>query len=266
MEVSMYAKEEKFLQQVVKQAYKHIIQKHTFEVSAKGEKDLVTTLDLATETFIIEQLKKHFPNDYIVSEEFHSTSQLQGRCWVIDPIDGTLSFANNIRDWCIQMAFVHNGAVQASVIFIPTSKELYFASNQGAFCNGKPIHVQSNVEPENALFYMGNVNVKYKNMNTCACMFQQKLSEQIMRTRNLGSAGCEFALVAHGKAHGYILFADNMWDYLPGMFLCEKAGGVSLHTTMLHNPIHISLANQKLANLVQKLITESEKIYKNNKK
>ena len=119
-------KELKFLIDIVKEASKLITEE--FEVKAKDNKgDLVTNFDFEVEQFMINEIKKAYPNFNIVSEEFNSNEGLTDNCFTIDPIDGTVNFANNIPLWGIQVACVKNGKTVAAVIYLVKLDELYYA-------------------------------------------------------------------------------------------------------------------------------------------
>ena len=117
-----------YLIDVAKEASKLITS--DFEVKAKGDKgDLVTNFDLEVEDFIITKLKDKYPNFDVVSEEYNSEQALTENCFVVDPIDGTINFANNIPIWAIQVAMIKNNEVTAAVIYSPKLDELYCADN-----------------------------------------------------------------------------------------------------------------------------------------
>ena len=75
----------------------------------KGSDDLVTTIDIAFEENIITQLKALYPNIDILSEETHFTQPKQNTYFTIDPLDGTVNFANHLPLYGIQLAFVEKG-------------------------------------------------------------------------------------------------------------------------------------------------------------
>lgn len=253
----MFEREECFIKNIVKKAYSKIIKNHNMEVSDKGEKDLVTNLDLATENFIINNIKKQFPNDYIVSEEFNSLAELKDRCWVIDPIDGTVNFTRKTNDWCIQMAFVCDGEVKTSVIYVPSRDELFFASSKGAFCNGKPIKVNSNVEIDRSIVAHGQVSKKYLKIKDEVVEVLRHMSDKIMKLRNYGSSGIEYSYVACGKCDGEMIFSNNMWDYLPGEFICKQAGGFVLSAKIKKMEVHAVFATKELCEEYEKAIKNS---------
>ena len=87
-----------FLKRIVKEAEKIAEQK--YEVHAKDDEgDLVTNLDLEIEKYLISEINKNYPDFDIVSEEFNTENKLTDNCFIIDPIDGTINFANGLPLW-----------------------------------------------------------------------------------------------------------------------------------------------------------------------
>ncbi|MBO4880642.1 MAG: hypothetical protein J5555_03070, partial [Firmicutes bacterium] len=113
-----------------------------FEVNAKDDDgDLVTNFDYEIEKCLIDKLRSRYPGFSIVSEEYNADEALTDDCFTIDPIDGTVNFANRIPLWGIQIACIRDGKPCASVIFLPKMDELYCADETGAFLNGERIRV-----------------------------------------------------------------------------------------------------------------------------
>lgn len=132
----------KFLIDVVKGA--SLLITDEFEINAKGEDgDLITNFDLEIEKYIIEKIKQNYPEFSIVSEEYNSEKELTDNCFTVDPIDGTINFANGLPLWGIQIACIRNKKTCAAVIYMPKINELYYADESGAYMNGKPIKVNS---------------------------------------------------------------------------------------------------------------------------
>lgn len=127
-------KEIDFLKKTVLEANK--ISNNPFKVRNKNsENDLVTNLDLEIEKFLIDEIGKEYPNFDIVSEEYNTNNQITDNCFIIDPIDGTINFANNLPLWGIQVACVKNGKTIVSVISLPRINEFYYADETGAYLN-----------------------------------------------------------------------------------------------------------------------------------
>src|SRR5512136_1874896 len=67
----------------------------------KGEFDLVTQADLASEKLVLERLRTRFPSHAIVAEESGAHRTGSEFCWYIDPLDGTTNFAHGFPMFCV---------------------------------------------------------------------------------------------------------------------------------------------------------------------
>ncbi|MBP3431936.1 MAG: inositol monophosphatase [Clostridia bacterium] len=217
------AKELKFLIKLVKKASKLI--KDDFEVKSKDDKgDLVTNLDYAIEKFMIERMKKTYPDFEIVSEEFNTSAALSKNCFVIDPIDGTINFAHHFPFWGIQVACVKDGETVAAVIYLPKLRELFYADESGAFLNGKKISV-SDLAPERCV-YTGDWkrNLEFVDGN----------GKILTHTRGTGSMCVNYAFVACGRLGCAVFRKSNPWDYVPGMYIAKQAGAATYDSKNMH--------------------------------
>ena len=96
-----------FLKRITFEAAK--ISENSFEVKTKGgENDLVTSLDLEIENYLINEIKNNYPDFDIVSEEFNTNGEVTDNCFIIDPIDGTVNFKNNIDMHGTQICLTYN--------------------------------------------------------------------------------------------------------------------------------------------------------------
>ena len=206
-------KEIDFLKDIVKKA-NELTNKH-FEVKNKdAENDLVTNLDEEIEEFLIGEIKKNYPLFDIVSEEFNTNNKITDNCFIIDPIDGTINFANNLPLWGIQVACVKNGKTIASVISLPRINEFYYADETGSYLNDKKININE-VPIKNALYSIdGN--------NNLPCM--QRMRKYSSNRRNYGGVCVSLAFTAAGRIHGAVYRSNKPWDYEPGLFICKQAG------------------------------------------
>lgn len=216
-------KELEFLIDIVKKAEE--ISKEAFTVKIKGgESDLVTNLDVKIEEFLIAQIKKNYPEFDIVSEEKNCNKTVSENCFIIDPIDGTINFANNLPLWAIQVACVKDGETVASVINMPRIKEFYYADKSGAYLNGEKISVKE-VPIKNSLYAIdGNNNLQ-------AMLRMRKHSSN---RRNFGGVCVSMAFTAAGRIHGAVFRSDKPWDYAPGLFLVKMAGGAIMNIPGFH--------------------------------
>lgn len=216
-------KEIDFLKEIVLKA--NDISNDSFEINNKGAKnDLVTNLDLKIEKFLIDEIKREYPDFDIVSEEYNTNNQVTDNCFIIDPIDGTINFANNLPLWGIQIACVKNGKTIASVISLPRINEFYYADETGAYLNDKMIKVNE-VPIKNTLYAIdGN--------NNLPCM--QRMRKYSSNRRNFGGVCVSMAFIASGRIHGAVFRSDKPWDYEPGLFLCKMAGASICNKSGFH--------------------------------
>ena len=226
-----------FLKRIVMEAEK--ISEKSFDVHAKGEEsDLVTNLDLEIEKYLIGKIKEEYPDFDIVSEEFNTDCKVTNNCFIIDPIDGTINFANKLPLWGIQIACRKNGETIASVIDIPRINEFYCADSTGAYLNGKKISINE-VPIKNTLYAIdGNNNLPS----------MQRMRKYSSNRRNFGAVCVSMAFVACGRIHGAVFRSDKPWDYEPGLFICKMAGA----KTKSINGFHAAAMNQEYLDILEK--------------
>lgn len=213
----------KFLIEVVKGA--SCLINDEFEINAKGANgDLVTNFDFEIEKYIIERIKQNYPDFSIVSEEYNNENGLADNCFTVDPIDGTINFAHNIPLWGIQVACIRNKKTCAAVIYLPKLDELYYADENGAFMNGELISV-NNLDTSKGLYTIDGPG---------KILSQAKMQKISSHCRDFYCAAVDFAWVACGRLSATNFVWDTLWDYIPGEFIVEKAGGVTYNNTKMH--------------------------------
>lgn len=229
-----------------------------FVIEAKDERgDLVTSFDYQIERFIIDNVKERWPDYNIISEEFNPTGKLSDNCIVIDPIDGTINFAHGLPLWGIQAALVENGLPAVSVIYLPRLNELYYANNDGAYLCTGPV--------EQTLLFAGQTNLldihTFRKISVSDTPHDRALYlveggnkfaalERLDKTSRHFRYFCCTALghawVASGRVGGFILRKDSPWDYIPGQYLVQQAGGV-----VINQPgRHVAANSEELAQLL----------------
>lgn len=227
-----------FLKRIVKEAEK--ISRKNREVHEKDDKgDLVTNLDLEIEKYLINEIKNHYPDFDIVSEEYNTDGKVTDNCFIIDPIDGTVNFANGLPLWGIQIACIKNGETIASVIDLPDLNEFYYADKTGAYLNDQKISVKE-VPLKNTLYSIFGTN---------SVSDTKKMREHSRNNRDFGVICAAFAFVARGRIHGASVNfgVKHPWDYEPGLFLCEMAGAKTKNT----GNTHIAAMNQEFLDLLE---------------
>src|SRR5580693_2198126 len=112
------------------------------KIEYKGDADLVTAADRASETLIRERIGKQFPSHDVLGEEQGLNDQGSDYRWYVDPLDGTTNFAHGYPVFCVSMALEHRGRRIAGVIYDPTRDELFAAEQgSGAYLNEQRIRV-----------------------------------------------------------------------------------------------------------------------------
>ena len=229
-------KELEFLVDIVTSASKIITD--DFRVDSKGNLgDLVTTYDYEVEKYLISRIHEAYPDYTIVSEEYNSTEGLTSHCFTIDPIDGTVNFAHGLPMWVIQVAMIQDSKVCASVIYAPKLYQLYSADSTGAYLNGTPIHVTDD-KFEDTIFTMDGKQ-GYPALH--------EVRKYVSHTRIPGSVGLDHAFVSAGRCGATLYRSDNLWDYIPGLYLVQQAGGYTIDEPSLH----IAASTKKTAELIK---------------
>lgn len=201
-------------------------QKRPLTITKKGAIDLVTEMDLASESLILEGLRQAFPEDGLWGEESGKTVEgSSGFTWVVDPVDGTTNYAHGLPLYCISIGALHEGRPCVGVIHAPALNELYaVAPGQAPTLNGEPIHVSAPAELNDALLVTGfpyDVRINRTNLDH----FEYFVT-RARAVRRLGSAAIDLAWVASGRFDGFWEARLGPWDMAAGWALVEAAGGV----------------------------------------
>lgn len=190
----------------------------------KGDVDLVTEADRASEKLIVERIRNAFPSHDIVGEEGTRKESGSPFRWYVDPLDGTTNFAHGYPVFCVSLGIESEGSVVAGVLYDPTRDELFSAEKgNGARLNGKPIQVSKTKKLSEALLATGFPSHKrHKNPNI---HFYHQLTLRSHGLRRAGSAALDLANVAAGRYDGFWEFNLNPWDTTAGVLLVQEAGG-----------------------------------------
>jgi len=128
--------------------------KHT--IRYKSAVDLVTDTDHRSEDFLIESIRRKFPDHSIITEESGDLAGLSSRRWFIDPLDGTINFSHGLPLFAISLGYAVDGEVRLGVIYDPLRDECYSAERgKGAFLNDEPIHVSDTPDLIHSLLVTG---------------------------------------------------------------------------------------------------------------
>ena len=200
------------------------------QVSNKGDIDLVTEADLASEKLIIERIRSHYPRHTILAEESGSTEgSVTGEessewKWIIDPLDGTTNYAHGYPCFCVSIGVECAGQLEIGVIYDPMRDEMFATERgRGATLNERPIRVSQVSELNSAMLCTGfpyNVRERPNFAKEFA-----NFTMNVQAVRRDGSAALDLAYVACGRFDGFWEDGLNPWDVAAGVLIIEEAGG-----------------------------------------
>jgi myo-inositol-1(or 4)-monophosphatase len=195
----------------------------------KGPGDVVTEADHLSEELIIAAIRAQFPDDAIVAEESgeHRSGGGKGvhaadgaeRAWIIDPLDGTVNYANGVPFFCVSIGFVQGGKAAAGVVYDPTRNELFSAvAGGGARLDGQPIALPAKEQLSDSLISLGLPWRAYRRR-------EHALRRATRVSRDLGSAALALAYVANGRFDIYVqLRSLSNWDVAAAGLIAEEGG------------------------------------------
>ena len=187
--------------------------------------DMVTEIDRRVEEFLVEAIRRRYPEHGIFGEETGRTAGDSDWCWVIDPIDGTTSFIHGFPYYSISIACRKAGRTEAGVVYAPRLGELFSAERGGgARLNGEAIHVSACTELKSALMATGfacvRAGIRPDNLD-----LMPELVRSIQGVRRCGSAALDLCNVAAGRFDGYWEWGLQLYDIAAGALILEEAGG-----------------------------------------
>ena len=196
-------------------------------IDRKSSRDVVTDIDYASEAAVIAAIRERFPDDAILAEE--SGDQRDGvatrrrwaarRTWVIDPLDGTVNYANGIPFFCVSVALVEDGRPVVGVILDPLRNERYLATADGkATLNGRLISASAKGS-------LADFVVSLSIMGRGAVARERRVQHAIRIPRRMGSAALALAYVGSGRFDAFVGNGGmSHWDIAAAGLIAERAG------------------------------------------
>ena len=187
-----------------------------------------TQVDDHNDELIRRRIKETFPDHNIYSEEQDALNRNSKFSWVVDPLDGTIPYRYGITDhFSVCIALARGKTPVLGVIYAPKRKELYTAEkDQGAFCNGKKIHVLDEDDVNHALVGLdgGKETSSFKRASLAAYEAKLLSPDGVTCTFSSGCASVPLALTASGKLHAYMALSLEPWDMAAGVIINREAG------------------------------------------
>ena len=191
----------------------------------EGVNNLVTEADHAAEKAILAVIGADYPDHQILAEESGKHERSSSYKWIIDPIDGTVNFAQGIPLNCVSIAVEHEGTIVMGAVFNPHLNEFFFAEKgQGATLNDKPIRVSNKSETIKSCLVNGFPYTYINEPNGPLEVFERFVRKGVP-VRRLGSAAIDLCWVACGRFDGFFEQKLEPWDSAAGYLIVEEAGG-----------------------------------------
>jgi myo-inositol-1(or 4)-monophosphatase len=196
-------------------------------VDYKSAKDVVTEADHLSEELIIDAIRAAYPGDGIIAEESgdhalgsgHAPTAGIGRAWVVDPLDGTINYANGIPFFCVSIALVEAGRPVVAVIHDPMRGETFAASDDGpAMLDGLPIETSTKDRLSDFVVSMA--------LSGPALISRAKTLRKAIRVpRSMGSAALALAYVGNGRFDAFVQQGGlSLWDIAAAGLIAERGG------------------------------------------
>jgi myo-inositol-1(or 4)-monophosphatase len=199
----------------------------SMKVDRKSKRDVVTNVDYASEALVIKAITERFPADAILAEESGrehgarrtARGRWARRTWVIDPLDGTVNYANGIPFFCVSIGLVEAGVPVVGVVLDPLRGDCYAAAAGGpATLNGEPVHAGDKAE-------LGDFVVSLAIIGRGGIARERRVAHEIRIGRRMGSAALALAYVASGRFDAFVQNGGlSLWDVAAAGLIAERAG------------------------------------------
>ncbi|MEX1169611.1 MAG: inositol monophosphatase family protein [Chloroflexota bacterium] len=197
------------------------------QIDYKSARDVVTEADHLSEALIVEAIRERYPDDAILAEETgehravagEAPTSGRGRVWIVDPLDGTVNYANGIPVFCVSIALVVDGAPAVGVIVDPTRDEAFTATTGGpAMLDGRPVEVSDKDKLSDFVISMAL-------SGRAATTRSRNVRREIRIPRSMGSAALALAYVANGRFDAFIQQGGlSAWDIAAAGLIAEQGG------------------------------------------
>jgi fructose-1,6-bisphosphatase/inositol monophosphatase family enzyme len=197
------------------------------QIDYKSAKDVVTEVDHLSEALVIDAIRATYPGDGIIAEESgdhatgagHAPTAGIGRTWVIDPLDGTINYANGIPFFCVSIALVEGGVPVVGVIRDPMRGETFAAAADGpATLGSRPIRASVK---DSITDYVVSLALSGKGLVGRV----RDVRKVIRVSRSMGSAALALAYVGNGRFDAFVQQGGlSTWDVAAAGLIAERGG------------------------------------------
>lgn len=198
-----------------------------FEIQTKADSSPLTRADTAANTYIVTELKKHYPHIPILAEESVNASYSERKnwseCFIVDPIDGTKEFIKKNGEFTVNIGYAENGIIKEGVIYAPVLETFYYTNKGIAF--REKTGITQKLPCERASAYTFVTSRSHPNDETTQYIEKLKKEKPELILLEKGSS-LKLCMIAEGSAHEYTRFGPTMeWDTAAGQAIVEASGG-----------------------------------------
>lgn len=205
---------------------KMFLEREEFSVDEKtGSNNIVTSMDLKAQEYIISECSKLLENSCFIAEERDNVVLSDEYTWIIDPLDGTTNFSYDYQFSAVSIALAKNKEVVYAVVYNPYLDQMFSAEKgKGSYLNDIKLSVTKN-KLKDALLAVGTSPYN-KDKSNITFSKLQKCFENARDLRRSGSAALDICYVASGKVDGFYEEVLAIWDYAAASLILEEAGGI----------------------------------------
>lgn len=199
-------------------------------IEYKGTLDLVTDTDRKVEAFVVERLRRAFPDHVFVAEEASAGTGAQrppanAYAWYLDPVDGTTNFAHSYPQFALSLGLARGNELQLGIVYEPTRKEMFVARRGGgATLNDTPIHVSGVDNIDQALLGTGFPYDRREHIDFYLGFLADFMC-CAQGVRRAGAASLDLCYIACGRLDGFWEWKLSPWDTSAGCLIIREAGG-----------------------------------------
>ncbi len=189
-------------------------------IDYKTARDVVTEVDHLCEAEILRGIRDAHPHDAILAEESGTHAGAAGeQCWIVDPLDGTVNYANGLPLFCVSIALAVGREPVLGVVYDPTRDELFSAvRGGGARCNGEPVRNPEKERLSDCLVMIGP-------WRGGAGTADARVAAAIRAARSVGTAALSLAYVATGRFDAFLQRDTlSLWDVAAAGLIAEEGG------------------------------------------
>jgi myo-inositol-1(or 4)-monophosphatase len=185
--------------------------------------DMVTDVDRAVETYVVEQLQSQRPDDGFLGEEGAASPGTSGVRWIIDPLDGTTNYLYAFPAFTVSIAAEVDGVIAVGAVRDPSRDETFHAfRGGGAWCNGLPLPGRTPPSLDAALVATGFSYAPDRRRWQAAVLAQ--FLAHVRDVRRTGAASLDLCWLAAGRVDVFYERGLAPWDYAAGSVIASEAG------------------------------------------